>query len=75
MAKGSSSNIIYAAKMKVLTEPVTVSNIQFTLSGTYDNDDLTAITIYYNPTATTISGASYLTSTLLLLTRHHMFTV
>jgi hypothetical protein len=47
--------------MKVLTEPVTVNNIQFNLTGSYDNDDLSYVYVYYNPTAPTLTGASYLT--------------
>ena len=61
--QGTTNVIVYASKMKVLTEPVTVNNIQFTLDGNIDNNDITSITIYYNPTAATVSGASYLTST------------
>jgi histone H3/H4 len=61
IAKNSTGNIVYAAKMKVATEPVTVNNIQFNLAGSYDNDDLTYVYIYYNPSAPSLSGASYLT--------------
>ncbi|MEO5647620.1 MAG: T9SS type A sorting domain-containing protein, partial [Chitinophagaceae bacterium] len=37
-----------------------VNNIQFTLSGTHDANDLTQVRVYYNPTAPTTSGASFL---------------
>jgi hypothetical protein len=58
--QGSTYNVVYAVKMKVLTEPVAVSNMQFTLSGNHDNGDLTSVYLYYNATAPVISGASYL---------------
>ena len=61
IARNSTGNVVYAAKVKVLTEPVTVNNIQFNFAGSYDNDDLAYVYVYYNPTAPTISGASYLT--------------
>jgi hypothetical protein len=62
ISQGSTSNIIYAVKMKVTTEPATVNNIQFTLSGNHDADDLTTVSVYFNPNAATISGASFLNS-------------
>jgi len=58
--QGSSNNVVYAAKMKVVTEPVTVNNIKFTLLGNHDNGDLTYVYVYYNATAPVISGATYL---------------
>jgi hypothetical protein len=48
------------AKMKVITEPVSINNIQFTLSGNHDANDLTSVYVYYNATEPVISGASYL---------------
>ncbi|MEP6465958.1 MAG: hypothetical protein ABJB05_06615, partial [Parafilimonas sp.] len=58
--QGTTYDVVYAAKMKVLTEPTTVNNIQFTLSGNHDNNDLTYAYIYYNATSPVISGATYL---------------
>jgi hypothetical protein len=46
--------------MKVITEPATINNIKFILSGNHDNGDLTYVYLYYNATAPVISGASYL---------------
>ena len=46
--------------MKVITEAVTVNNIQFTLLGTHDNGDLTYVYVYFNASAPDMSGASYL---------------
>jgi Secretion system C-terminal sorting domain len=47
-------------KMDVTSLPVTVSNIQFTLGGTHDNNDLVSYHIYFNPTAPTVFGASFM---------------
>ncbi len=58
--QGTNTNIVYVTKMKVVTADVSVSNIQFTLSGTHDADDLTFVSVYFNPSAPTISGASFL---------------
>ena len=60
IVQGSTYNVVYAAKMKVITEPVTVNNIQFTLSGNHDNNDLTYVYLYYNASTPVISGATYL---------------
>ncbi|HEX5155365.1 MAG TPA: T9SS type A sorting domain-containing protein [Parafilimonas sp.] len=60
IAQGSTYNVVYAAKMKVTTMPVTVNNIQFTLSGNHDNNDLTYVYLYYNASAPVMSGATYL---------------
>ncbi|MEP7081036.1 MAG: hypothetical protein ABI784_09915, partial [Ginsengibacter sp.] len=43
IAQGTSNNIFYIVKMDVATFPVTVNNIQFTLTGTHDNNDLAAL--------------------------------
>jgi hypothetical protein len=75
IARGSSNNIIYAGKMKVTTEPVTVNNIQFTLTGTHDNDDLTNAYIYFNPTAVSLTGASYLGGTSAAFAAPHTYSV
>ncbi len=56
--QGSSTNVVYIAKIDVATEPVTISNIVFNLTGTYDNDDLANLSILINTTAPTVAGAS-----------------
>src|SRR5205085_731914 len=56
--QGSNNNIIYITKMDVTTLPVTVSSIQFTLTGTHDNNDLTILNIFYNATAPSLTGAT-----------------
>ena len=59
MAQGSFSNIIYAVKLDVSGENLTVSSIQFVLQGNYDADDLGNVGVYYNTTAASISGATF----------------
>jgi hypothetical protein len=58
IAPGSSSAIVYIAKMDVTSLPLTVNSLQFTLTGTHDADDLTTVTTWFNPTAPSLSGAS-----------------
>ncbi|MEO7049412.1 MAG: hypothetical protein ABI091_29175, partial [Ferruginibacter sp.] len=58
IAQGSTNNILYAVKMDVTSLPVVVNNIQFTLSGTHDNNDLTTLSVYFNATTPSITGAS-----------------
>src|SRR5258705_12596 len=60
IAQGSTNNIVYAVRMDVTSLPVTVNSIQFTLDGTHDNDDLVLYHIYYNPTAPTVAGATFM---------------
>ncbi len=57
--QGTNNNILYAVKIKAKTEPVTVNNIQFTLTGSIDANDIDNISIYFNSTAVSINGASY----------------
>ena len=73
--QGTTGVIVYAAKMKVATEPVTVNNIQFNLGGNYDNNDLDYVYVYYNPTAPTISGASYLTYSTATYSSPHLYSL
>jgi negative regulator of sigma E activity len=57
IAQGANNNTVYIAKMDVTILPVTVNSIQFTLTGTHDNNDLTVLNIYMNNTAPSLSGA------------------
>jgi hypothetical protein len=75
IARGSSTNIIYVVKMNVTTAAVTVNNIQFTLTGTHDADDLTYATVYFNATAATISGASYLNQSVATYAAPHTYSL
>ncbi len=58
--QGTSNNIIYIAQMSAATEPVTVNNIQFTLGGTYDANDVATVLVYFNGTSPVFAGSSYL---------------
>lgn len=58
IAQGSTNNIVYAVRMDVASLPVTVNSMQFTLTGTHDNNDLTELRIFFNATAPTLAGAS-----------------
>ncbi len=73
--QGTNSNIVYVTNMSVSTEPVAVNNIQFTLTGTFDANDLSLITIYFNPTAPTISGATGLTNTVAAFASGHAYSI
>ena len=75
IAQGSTYNVLYAAKMKVTTEPVSVNKIQFKLIGNHDNNDLTNVYIYYNASAPVISGASYLGYTAATYAAPHDYSV
>ncbi|CAN5137736.1 hypothetical protein BH11BAC6_BH11BAC6_00360 [soil metagenome] len=73
--QSSNTNIVYIAKMDVATSAVTANNIQFTLSGTQDNDDLSNVYVYFNATAPVISGASYLGSAAANFTAPHVYSI
>ncbi|HMJ45941.1 MAG TPA: hypothetical protein VK498_01340 [Ferruginibacter sp.] len=73
--QGTNNNIVYIVKMDVATLPVTVNSIQFTLTGTYDNNDITTVTVYFNASAPTLTGASFMNSTGGLFDAPHMYTL
>ena len=58
VAQGTTNNIVYAVKMDVTSLPVTVNSMQFTLTGTHDDNDLVVLHVYFNSTAPTLSGAT-----------------
>src|SRR5258705_411961 len=60
IAQGTSNNIVYAVRMDVTSLPVTVTSIQFTLTGTHDNNDLILYHVYFNATAPTVAGATFM---------------
>ncbi|MEO6610583.1 MAG: T9SS type A sorting domain-containing protein [Chitinophagaceae bacterium] len=74
IAQGTSNNIVYIVKMDVVTLPVIVSNIQFTLAGTHDADDLTQVIIWFNPTAPSLTGATGLVGLSGLFAAPHTYT-
>jgi hypothetical protein len=57
----------------VTAAPVTVSSIQFTLTGTHDNDDLTALSVYYNAASASLSGATLLNNTVANFAAPHTY--
>ena len=73
--QGSNNNIVYAIHMAVSTDPVTVTNIQFTLGGTHDANDLGTVLVYFNPTSPTIAGASHLNNTSALFAAPHLYNI
>jgi hypothetical protein len=75
IARGSNNNIIYITKMDVSAmNSVLVNNIQYTLSGTHDADDLTITTVYYNTTPSII-GASYLGQSAATFAAPHVYSI
>lgn len=60
IAQGSAFNIVYIVKMDVVSLPVTINSLQFTLTGTHDNNDLTTITTWFNPSVPSLTGATAL---------------
>ncbi len=73
--QGTNNNIVYIAQMNVGTEPVNVNNIQFTLNGTLDANDLSVVSIYYNPTAATISGSSLVNNAVATFASGHTYSI
>ncbi len=73
--QGTSTNIVYAAKMEVTTASLTVNNIQFTLSGNHDGDDLSYVSVYFNATSPVISGSSYLGQTAANFAAPHAYSI
>ena len=74
IARGSAFNIVYIVKMDVAVLPVTVNSLQFTLTGTHDNNDLTTVTTWFNPYAPSLSGASGLENLSGLFAAPHTYT-
>jgi len=75
ITQGSSNNIVYAVKMDVTSSPVTVNNIQFTLTGTHDNNDLTNVVVWFNASAPTVSGATPLVNVSGLFAAPHTYNI
>ncbi|MBP9882828.1 MAG: T9SS type A sorting domain-containing protein, partial [Chitinophagales bacterium] len=73
--QGTSNVIVYPVFMEVTTDPVTVNNITFTMTGNHDNNDLTNAAIYFNATAPNLTGASFLNSTSAAFAAPHLYSV
>ncbi len=74
IARSSMNNVVYITKAVIATEPITINNVQFTLTGTHDNDDLVYARVYFN-TAPNLSGASQLTYALANNAAPHTYSV
>ena len=61
--------------MDVSTANVSVNNIQFTLSGSHDADDLTTANVYFNASAPVLAGASYLGNTAATFAAPHAYSI
>jgi Secretion system C-terminal sorting domain len=61
--RGTTDNVVYIVKMDVSVLPVTINTIQFTLTGTHDNDDLSYASVYFNAATPTVSGSTQLVVT------------
>jgi hypothetical protein len=59
-AQGSTENILYIAKMDVATLPTTVNNINFTLTGTHDANDMSGFKVYANDTPDLVTPTNLL---------------
>ena len=70
----STANIVYIARIAAATEPISVNNISFTLNGTFDAGDLSAVTVYFNPSAPTVGG-SFLGSTSAAFASGHPYSI
>ena len=73
--QGSSTNILYIAKMNVATAATTVSSVDIPISGTVNATDLTAIYVYFNASTPSISGASLLNGIVPTFGAPHTFTI
>lgn len=57
IGQGIVDNIIYIAKMEVNTIWTNVTGVNFTFTGTHDNNDLTNLAVFINYTEPTLVGA------------------
>ncbi|MEO5893733.1 MAG: T9SS type A sorting domain-containing protein [Ferruginibacter sp.] len=73
--QGSNNNILYIMQMSAATEPVTVNNIQFTLGGTYDGNDLETVLVYFNGTSPVFAGSSFLGSAVATFAAPHLYSI
>ncbi|MEO7767549.1 MAG: hypothetical protein ABIS01_08990, partial [Ferruginibacter sp.] len=60
--QGTNNNIIYTAQMTVTTPAVAVNNIQFTLGGTHDADDIATVSVYFNASSPAFARSTLLGS-------------
>ena len=75
IAQGALNNVVYILKMDVTSLPVTANSIQFTLTGTHDNNDLTLVNIFFNATTPSLTGATQLGSASAIFAAPHAYNV
>jgi hypothetical protein len=73
--QGTNNNVIYIAQMDVTTTAVTVNNIQFTLSGSFDNNDLNTVLVYFNGSSPVFAGSNFLGSAVATFAAPHTFSI
>ncbi|MEO6731079.1 MAG: hypothetical protein ABIN01_07665, partial [Ferruginibacter sp.] len=73
--QGTNNNIVYIAQMSVTTTAVTVNNIQFTLDGTHDANDLANVLVYFNATSPVFAGSSFLGSAVATFAAPHSYSI
>lgn len=73
--QGTNSNLVYVAQLTVATADVSVNNVQFTLAGTYDANDLSTALVYFNPTAPTFAGSSFQGSAVATFAAPHSYSI
>ncbi len=72
--QGTTSVITYITKMKVTGGAVVINAVNYTVSGIYDNNDLTYSYVYFN-SMPSLSGASYLGGTAATYASPHSFSL
>ncbi len=72
--QGTTSVLTYITKMKVTGGAVVINAVNYTVSGTYDNNDLDYSYVYFNSTPS-LTGASYLGGTAATYASPHSFSL
>ena len=62
MVQNSNNNLVYIVQVDVAANPAVINAIQFTLTGTYDNNDINNIRIWSNSTPS-LTGATQIVNT------------
>ena len=75
IAQGSGENIVYVVKMDVTTSAVTVTSIQFTLTGTHDNNAFSNIRVLFNISGPTVPDATVCAFTSGIFAAPHTYTI
>ncbi|MEP6556398.1 MAG: hypothetical protein ABJB11_22785, partial [Ferruginibacter sp.] len=73
--QGTNSNVIYIAQASVTTTGVVVNNVQFTLSGTHDANDLSTVLVYFNAVSPVFAGSTFLGSAVATFAGPHTYSI